>query len=156
MEYIFTSTRPARTFALGKRLGSRLPPGVVLALTGELGCGKTLFTRGLSAGMGVPDKVVNSPTFVLVNEYRGRWPIFHMDLYRLNSLAEGFEIGITDYLRRGKYGVVIIEWAEKVASLLPPDCLRVAFEVIGPRRRRIVLDTENLELAGVAAEAVQE
>ncbi len=156
MEYIFTSSRPAQTFALGKRLGSRLPPGVVLALIGELGCGKTLFTRGLSAGMGVPDKVVNSPTFVLVNEYRGRCPVFHMDLYRLNSLAEGFEIGITDYLRRGEAGVIVVEWAEKIASLLPPDCLRISFEVTGPRSRRLVLSTESEKLALIVDEAVRE
>ncbi len=156
MEYTFTSSSPARTFAFGKRLGGRLPPGAVIALIGELGCGKTLFTRGLSSGMGVPDKTVNSPTFVLVNEYRGSVPIFHMDLYRLNSLADGFEIGIMDYLRRGREGVIIVEWAEKIASLLPLNCLSINFEVTGPRSRRLVLSTRNDKLANVVSEAARE
>ena len=102
---IFFSNSPAATSDLGKRMGEQLKAGSIIALIGELGCGKTLFTRGICAGLGVPLKQVNSPTFVFVNEYYGKLPVFHMDLYRLGEIAEGFEIGILDYLARVGSGV---------------------------------------------------
>lgn len=136
--YTFLSSSPAATSALGKRMGERLPAGSVVALTGELGCGKTLLTRGICAGLGVPSRQVNSPTFVLVNEYRGRLPVFHMDLYRLGTETDVVELGITDYLLRTASGVLIIEWAEKIPSLLPADLLKVEFEILSARKRRIV------------------
>jgi len=135
--YGFFSNSPAATSALGKRTGERLEAGSVIALTGELGCGKTLLTRGICEGLGVPLGQVNSPTFVLVNEYRGRLPVFHMDLYRLNTEADVVDLGITDYLSRAESGVLIIEWAEKIPSLLPDDLLKVEFEVLSARKRRI-------------------
>jgi len=137
-KYEFFSDGPAATSALGKRAGRRLLAGSVIALTGELGCGKTLLTRGVCAGLGVPPRQVNSPTFVLVNEYRGRLPVFHMDLYRLGTETDVVELGITDYLSRVESGVMIIEWAEKIPSLLPDDFLKVEFEILSPRKRRIV------------------
>jgi tRNA threonylcarbamoyladenosine biosynthesis protein TsaE len=137
----FLSSSPAATSALGKRMGERLEAGSVIALIGELGCGKTLLTRGICAGLGVPLRQVNSPTFVLVNEYRGRLPIFHMDLYRLGSIDDGFEIGIMDYLSRAESGVMIIEWAEKIYSLLPECLLKVEFLVLSARQRRIEFST---------------
>ena len=118
-------------------MGERLEAGSVIAMTGELGCGKTLLARGICEGLGVPLRLVNSPTFVLVNEYRGRLPVFHLDLYRLNDAADGVELGMTDYLFRAAAGVMIIEWAEKMLSLLPADLLRVEFQVIGTRKRRM-------------------
>ena len=108
-------------------------------MIGELGCGKTLLTRGICDGLGVPLRQVNSPTFVLVNEYRGRLPVFHMDLYRLDEIADGFEIGILDYLGRVESGVMVVEWAEKVLSLLPRDRLEVRFHILSARKRRIEL-----------------
>jgi tRNA threonylcarbamoyladenosine biosynthesis protein TsaE len=135
--YIFSSNSPAATSGLGRRIGERLEAGSVIALIGELGCGKTLLTKGICAGLGVPSRQVNSPTFVLVNEYRGRLPVFHMDLYRLGEIAEGFEIGILDYLFRAGSGVILVEWAEKMLSLLPGDCLKVQFQVLSARKRRI-------------------
>jgi tRNA threonylcarbamoyladenosine biosynthesis protein TsaE len=135
--YEFLSGSPAATLALGRRLGERLEPGSVIALVGELGCGKTLFTRGICDGLGVPLRQVNSPTFVLVNEYRGRLPVFHLDLYRLEGAGDGIELGWADYLARAQSGVMIIEWAEKVLTLLPEDLLRVDFEVISARQRRL-------------------
>ena len=91
--YTFLSNSPATTFGFGRRVGERLGVGSIIALIGELGCGKTLFTKGICAGLGVAERYVNSPTFVLVNEYAGRLPVFHMDLYRLDTIAEEFEIG---------------------------------------------------------------
>ncbi len=138
-EYDFLSNGPAATLALGRRLGERLAAGSVVALMGELGCGKTLLTRGICAGLGVPARQVNSPTFVLVNEYRGRLPVFHLDLYRLDDAGDGIELGLSDYLARAQAGVMVIEWAEKILSLLPDDLLKVEFEVISARKRRLRL-----------------
>jgi tRNA threonylcarbamoyladenosine biosynthesis protein TsaE len=140
-KYEFFSNSPAATLALGKKTGKYLPPGSVVALTGELGCGKTLLTRGICDGLDVPLRQVNSPTFVLVNEYKGRLPVFHLDLYRLSGIDDEFEIGIIDYFTRAASGVMIIEWAEKMESLLPPDVLRVEFDIISTNKRRIVLST---------------
>jgi tRNA threonylcarbamoyladenosine biosynthesis protein TsaE len=141
-KYIFFSNSPAATADLGKRMGERLQAGSIIALIGELGCGKTLLTRGICAGLGVPLRQVNSPTFVLVNEYQGRLPVFHMDLYRLAGIGEGFEIGLLDYLARAGSGVIVVEWAEKILSLLPADSLKVQFQVLSARKRRIVLSAE--------------
>ena len=137
--YVFLSNSPAATSNLGKRIGKRLKAGSIIALMGELGCGKTLFTRGICAGLDVPVRYVNSPTFILVNEYSGKFPIFHMDLYRLGDIAEGFEIGILDYMSRAESGVMVLEWAEKILSLLPHNYLEVQFSVLSARKRQIVL-----------------
>jgi len=138
-QHIFLSNSPASTLSFGKRLGRKLKAGSIIALVGELGCGKTLFTRGICIGLGIPERQVNSPTFVLVNEYRGRLPVYHIDLYRLNTIAEEFEIGILDYLARADSSVIVVEWAEKVLSLLPDDYLRVQFQMLSPRRRQLTL-----------------
>lgn len=136
---IFLSNCPTVTTNLGKRLGEQLKAGSIIALIGELGCGKTLFTRGICAGLGVPLRQVNSPTFVFVNEYQGRLPVFHMDLYRLGEIGEGFDIGMLDYLARAESGVIVVEWAEKILSLLPDDHLKVEFRILSARKRQIVL-----------------
>jgi tRNA threonylcarbamoyladenosine biosynthesis protein TsaE len=133
----FTSRSPAATQALGRKMGERLAAGTVFALTGELGCGKTLLTRGICEGLNVPLRQVSSPTFVLVNEYRGRLPVYHMDLYRLDDIDQGFEIGIMDYFSRAESGIMLIEWAEKMASILPEAILKVQYEVLGPKKRKI-------------------
>lgn len=135
--YVFLSNSPTATLRLGRRLGERVTEGGVIALVGELGCGKTLFTRGLCAGLGIPEKEVNSPTFAFVNEYRGRFPVYHVDLYRIDDIESGFEIGMLDYLARAETGVIVLEWAEKVLSLLPEDYLQVQFEVLAPQKRRL-------------------
>jgi tRNA threonylcarbamoyladenosine biosynthesis protein TsaE len=136
---IFLSDSPSATLRFGKRLGGKIAGGGVIALVGELGCGKTLFTRGLCVGLGVPDKEVNSPTFAFVNEYRGRLPVYHIDLYRINNIEDGFEIGMLDYLAGAEDSVIVLEWAEKVLSLLPDDHLRIQFEVLSARKRRLEL-----------------
>ena len=108
MEYLSNSAQ--ETEALGERLAAVLQPGDVVAYTGDLGAGKTAFTRGLARGLGVPDRVT-SPTFTIVNEYEGgRLPLFHFDLYRMESPEELFDIGWEDYLAQG--GVCAVEWSE--------------------------------------------
>ena len=114
MEY--RSGSEAQTEAIGAQLAQTLTPGAVIAFTGDLGAGKTAFTRGLARGLGIPDRVT-SPTFTIVNEYEGgRLPLFHFDMYRLESSDELFDIGWEDYLRRG--GVCAVEWSEKVSDAL--------------------------------------
>jgi tRNA threonylcarbamoyladenosine biosynthesis protein TsaE len=137
--HIFLSESPAATLRFGKRLGGKIALGGVIALMGELGCGKTLFTRGLCVGLGVPEKEVNSPTFAFVNEYQGRLPVCHVDLYRIDNIEDGIEIGMLDYLARAEDSVIVLEWAEKVLSLLPEDHLRIQFEVLSARKRRLGL-----------------
>lgn len=151
-KHILLSNSPAATFGFGKRVGKRLKPGSILALIGELGCGKTLFTQGICAGLDVPVRQVNSPTFVLVNEYSGRLPVFHMDLYRLGDVVEELEIGILDYLVRAESGVMVVEWAEKVLSLLPDNHLRVQFQVLSARKRQIVLSGWGEKFSGLLRE----
>ena len=120
-EYVTNS--PEETEALGRRLGEKLSPGAVVAFTGDLGAGKTAFTRGLARGLGISERVT-SPTFTIVNEYEGgRLPLFHFDLYRLGSADELFDIGWEDYLSRG--GVCAVEWSENAAGALEEDAVRV-------------------------------
>ena len=113
------------TQALGQKLASRLAPGDVIAYFGDLGAGKTAFTRGLAQGLGITDPVT-SPTYTIVNEYlSGRIPLFHFDMYRLSSSDELFDIGWEDYLSRG--GVCAVEWSENVEDALQ-DAIRLTIE----------------------------
>jgi len=130
---LIISHSPEETEAAGRRLAAALRPGDVVALTGDLGAGKTAFTRGLAAGLGCGD-AVSSPTFTLIQEYGGgRLPLYHMDLYRLESVEEAIRIGIEEYLEGD--GVAVIEWAEKFPDLLPPGTRRLRFR-IGPGNQR--------------------
>ena len=120
-EYITNSAQ--QTEQLGEKLGRILTPGTVLAYTGDLGAGKTAFTRGLAKGLEIPERIT-SPTFTIVNEYEGgRLPLFHFDMYRLGSSDELFDIGWEDYLVRG--GVCAVEWSENVDDVLDFDTIRV-------------------------------
>ena len=112
----------AETEAAGERLGASLSPGTVLAYRGGLGMGKTAFTRGLARGLGCTGRVT-SPTFTIVNEYEGRIPLFHFDMYRLPDSDALFDIGWDDYLDRG--GVCAVEWSEQVDDALPEDTIYV-------------------------------
>ena len=112
----------AETEAAGERLGASLSPGTVLAYRGGLGMGKTAFTRGLARGLGCTGRVT-SPTFPIVNEYEGRIPLFHFDMYRLPDSDALFDIGWDDYLDRG--GVCAVEWSEQVDDALPEDTIYV-------------------------------
>lgn len=125
------------TRRLGEALGAAAISGLVIALVGQLGAGKTRLVRAIADGAGVRDQIVNSPTFVLVQEYRGRLPIYHFDTYRLRSLDEFIELGAEEYLQAD--GVCCIEWADRVAELLPPDVLRIEISVLGDCEREFRL-----------------
>jgi tRNA threonylcarbamoyladenosine biosynthesis protein TsaE len=123
-----------KTVNEGKKLGQRLKPGAVVALYGELGAGKTAFVRGLADGLGI-DTIVSSPTFTIVNEYPGEIPLFHFDMYRLDSASELFDIGWDDYHDRG--GVCAVEWSENVHGAFAPDSIVVRFEILSGNERRL-------------------
>ncbi len=130
---------PAATDALGRQLGLRLFPGAVVALVGPLGAGKTYLARAIAVGLGVHDaRVVTSPTFVLLQEYQGRLPIYHFDTYRLPSESSFDDLGVHEYLE-GE-GVCLIEWAGRVIGSLPEDHLRIRLEVTGESSRRAHLE----------------
>lgn len=123
MQYEYITNSAQETEALGERVGRSLMPGAVLAYTGDLGAGKTAFTRGLARGLEIPERIT-SPTFTIVNEYEGgRLPLFHFDMYRLGSSDELFDIGWEDYLARN--GVCAVEWSENVEDILDTDTIRV-------------------------------
>jgi tRNA threonylcarbamoyladenosine biosynthesis protein TsaE len=128
------------TVTWGRSFASRLCAGDVLALHGELGAGKTCLTKGIAAGLGVAASVT-SPTFTLVHEYAGRVPVFHIDLYRLNSVAEAVGAGVPEYL--GDDGICIIEWAEKISELLPSGTWRVDIDIVSAQERRITVLKEG-------------
>jgi tRNA threonylcarbamoyladenosine biosynthesis protein TsaE len=134
----FDSGSPEETVALGRRLAERLDPGDCVGLTGPLGAGKTVLVRGLAVGLGVADeRLVSSPTFVLVQEYPGRAPVYHVDLYRtFDAEAEVSELGLEEMLTDG---VVLVEWAERAADGLPRPRWQVDIELTGPDRRRLTL-----------------
>lgn len=128
-----------QTETLGERLGRALKSGAVIAYTGDLGAGKTAFTRGLARGLDIPGQVT-SPTFTIVNEYEGgRLPLFHFDMYRLGSSDELFDIGWEDYLDRG--GVCAVEWSENVDDALEGDCIRVDIRRGDTQEQRIITVT---------------
>ena len=122
MEFVTHSRE--ETEALGARLADALAEGRVVAFTGDLGAGKTAFVSGMARALGVEERVT-SPTFTIVNEYEGwRLPLFHFDMYRLDSADELFHIGWEDYLARG--GVCAVEWSENVTGAIEPDAVRVS------------------------------
>ncbi len=128
---------PEETQRLGARLAALLQPGDVIALQGELGSGKTQFVKGLARGLGVHESV-HSPTFILANEHRsGRLPLFHVDAYRISTAAEAIGFGLEDYLDAD--GVTAVEWAERISSALPDECLWIEFRDEGETDRRITM-----------------
>ncbi len=145
MEFITNS--PEETEALGERFAKILTPGCIVAYRGDLGAGKTAFTRGLARGLGCTGQVT-SPTYTIVNEYLGgRLPLFHFDMYRLRSSDDLFDIGWDDYLDR--CGVCAVEWSENVADAME-DPVTVTIEKIGENARRITIErSENNALTGL-------
>jgi tRNA threonylcarbamoyladenosine biosynthesis protein TsaE len=122
----------------GRRLGKLLFPGALIGLIGPLGAGKTHLVRAIAEGLDIADsRPVTSPTFVLIQEYAARLPIYHFDAYRLRSGTEFFELGVDEYFEGD--GVCLVEWADKVASLLPTQRLSITLEVLGETHRRATL-----------------
>lgn len=139
----FLTKNEGETQQLGRRMGEKLTPGVVVAYTGDLGAGKTAFTRGLAQGLGIADRVT-SPTFNIVNEYEGgRLPLFHFDLYRLGGADELFDIGWEDYLARG--GVCAVEWSENAQGALEGPYIKVDIRR-GDSDSQRVIGIEGIEL----------
>ena len=133
----FLTNSPAETEKIGAALGAILPPGTVLAYRGDLGAGKTAFTRGLAKGLGSSD-MVTSPTYTIVNEYLGgRLPLFHFDMYRLRSSDDLWDIGWEDYLDRG--GICAVEWSENVDDAME-DAVYITIEKLGEESRRITIE----------------
>ena len=142
-EETVVSKSPEETWALAQSLAQDRPRRLVLALHGELGSGKTCFVQGLAMALGI-QRAITSPTFTVINEYRGGTPLHHIDLYRLNSPDEALAIGFEDYMEAE--GVTAVEWAERAGDLIPPRAIHLYFQA-GPdsneRRIRIVRTTEQ-------------
>jgi tRNA threonylcarbamoyladenosine biosynthesis protein TsaE len=137
---VFRTKSASETIRIGKSIGSRLLPGDVVALTGELGAGKTQLIKGLAAGVGVGNPTyVSSPSFKLINEYPGKITFYHIDLFRLRGEKEAEELGLDDYFQ--SRGITAIEWADKIPSLLPEEILRIDIRYTGENSR-------NLEISG--------
>ena len=133
------SASAQETWEIARVIGAKLREGDVLALSGELGSGKTCFTGGLARGLGVSDKYqITSPTFTLINEYPARCKLYHFDVYRLNGYSEFEDLGYEEYFC-GK-GIVVIEWAEKIIQILPDNTFFVSFEYIDKNKRKIVIE----------------
>ena len=124
------------TERLGAELAAQLQPGDVLTLIGEIGAGKTTFTRGLAQGLGIPASSVASPSFVLIRQYAGgRMPLYHADLFRLDNLPQAANVGLEECYESG--GITLIEWANKLPQVLPEEFLEIRFEPSGPESRRL-------------------
>lgn len=133
---ILESNSPEQTQAAARELAQSLPPGSCVALLGDLGAGKTQFVRGLVEGIGGNIRAVSSPTFVLLHIYDGgRLRVFHLDAYRVGGAEDFQAIGFEELLEQG--GIVVVEWADRVAELLPPGHVRVQLTATGEHQRRI-------------------
>ncbi len=131
-----TSHSPEETQRFGKELGHLARAGDVILLVGNLGAGKTCLTQGIAWGLNI-DGYARSPSFVVVNEYRGRLPMYHIDLYRLDNIAEIADLGLDDYLY-GK-GLCVVEWADKALDLMPPQNLLIKIDLLGENERKLEL-----------------
>src|SRR5438132_4346625 len=136
------------TMAFGRRLAGLLFPGAVVALVGPLGAGKTHLVRAIAEGLGIADsRVVNSPTFVLIQEYEARLPLYHFDAYRLRTEAEFFDLGAHEYFEGT--GVCLVEWADRVTGCLPDQFLKITLHPTGETTRQMVVENQGDKYAPV-------
>ncbi len=152
--FLFCSKSPGETVRFGCRLGKKLSSGTVVALTGNLGSGKTTLIQGLAKGLGVSKGTVKSPTFVLFHIYKGRIPVYHFDLYRLGKSAELEDIGFSEFVSDGK-AVSVIEWAERARALLPKDLLTIHLKDTGENTRELRLKAVGLKSQKILKEFLQ-
>ena len=153
IEIISVSAEQTREMA--HFIGGKLREGDVLALSGELGSGKTCFTGGLARGLGVDEKYqITSPTFTLINEYPARCKLYHFDVYRLNGYSEFEDLGYEEYFC-GK-GIVVIEWAEKIVQVLPANTFFISFEYLDENKRRIIIKGQERKLKELAIDTKME
>lgn len=134
MEYKITSRSELDTIELAQNIESEKFPNMVICLDGELGSGKTIFTKGFAGAMGIEENIT-SPTFTIIKEYEGELPLYHMDVYRLDN--DSNDIGIEDYFTKG--GVVIIEWASNIKNILPKEYLSIKFRLLDENKRSIMI-----------------
>ena len=140
MEYKFTTNSEADTIELAQNFESEKFPNMVICLNGELGSGKTIFTKGFAQAMEITE-TITSPTFTIIKEYEGDIPLFHMDVYRLDN--ESSDIGIEEYFNKG--GICIIEWADNIKDFLPKNRLDIKFKVIDENKRCLVINAYGKE-----------
>ena len=137
----FISSSASETENIGKKLAKKLKVTEVIALFGGLGAGKTAFTRGLSEGLGFEDGV-SSPTFALVHEYEGKFPIFHFDMYRVTTYDDLYSTGFFDYIGNG---ILVIEWSENIEGVLPNDAIRITIKPLSENEREITISGVDIE-----------
>jgi tRNA threonylcarbamoyladenosine biosynthesis protein TsaE len=140
------------TSAFARSIGEKLREGDILALSGELGSGKTCFTGGLARGLGVnEDYQITSPTFTLINEYPAKYRLYHFDVYRLTGYADLEDLGYEEYF--AGHGVVVIEWAEKIAQIIPETAIFINFEYIDENKRKITIKSSQHRLKELCTDA---
>ena len=149
-EWSGVSRSADETKEIGRAIGAAVEAGTLALLIGQLGAGKTTLTQGIADGLGVT-AYTKSPSFVLVNEYQGRLPLFHMDLYRIDDPAEAWELGLDDYL--GRDGVLAVEWADRATSIFPDDRLEIRIEYLSDTERRLTV-TANGPLSAQALDGL--
>jgi tRNA threonylcarbamoyladenosine biosynthesis protein TsaE len=136
---VIETNSPVETYNLGLKIGLKLKPGDIIGISGELGAGKTVLIQGIARSLGIFD-YVTSPTFTIINEYRGLFPFYHIDLYRLDDLSQSGDLGIEEYFH--KEGIVLIEWADKLGNILPVRAMTIKIEYLGENKRKICLSSE--------------
>ncbi|MFP4563882.1 MAG: tRNA (adenosine(37)-N6)-threonylcarbamoyltransferase complex ATPase subunit type 1 TsaE [Spirochaetia bacterium] len=136
------TTTPEETIRIGEELGKELTPNTVIALHGDLGAGKTTLVKGIARGLNVEEEIT-SPTFVIISEYPGRLPLFHMDLYRISGIDEFLDLGAEELFYSG--GITVIEWSDRIRSILPSDCIRITITFDSDPAKRII-SGEGMEL----------
>ncbi len=134
MEYKITTRNERETIELAQNFESEKFPNMIICLDGELGSGKTIFTKGIANALEI-DQNITSPTFTIIKEYDGELPLYHMDVYRLDGNVEG--IGIEEYFNKG--GVVVIEWADTIKNILPKERLDIKFKIVDENKRILIL-----------------
>ncbi len=132
---LYKSSSEAETIEFAEKFAGELKSGDVIVLSGPLGAGKTTFIKGLAKGLGISSDAVRSPSFTLVNEYRGDADLYHFDLYRMKDISELIEIGWDDYLMRD--GIVVVEWGEKAGEYIADDYIKIDFEIVSDNSRDI-------------------
>lgn len=142
MKKEFVTHSPEETIAEGRKIAGELKPGDVVCLKGDLGAGKTHFVKGMAAGLSIDPNSVQSPTYTLIHEYKGRLPLYHFDCYRMESPQEALEIGAEEYFY-GE-GVCVIEWPEQIEALVPPGALWISIKTTGKKTRKFVIGKKSL------------
>lgn len=139
MSTLLKSKSPKETQKIGINIAKNLQKGNVVALIGELGAGKTCITQAMMKGLGVKERYTGtSPTFVIITEYKGRMPVYHFDVYRINDIKDIMDLGYEEYFYGN--GVAIIEWADKVSEILPKNCVKITLKITGAKEREILIE----------------